>query len=313
MSVALSGCLKEELPVPRAPRGDAVSVQVCIGADYGAQLWYDIGTNSVTAQNSKQDWDLAFAGGADGWVVRLNSARYMRVVRTGNTDLAQSTDTTGYGPLWRVDHNEGSLDSLAIGDWRSTNEVFVVDLGVNNFGTPLGLRRMKIVSVDASRFTIRFALIDGSGEQEFSIQKDPSRAFVHFSILDGVQRTIAPPDGQYDLVFTQYTYQFYDPYTAYLVTGAVNGFSGLRVAELNTSDFNSIALRDTMEHPFNREEDAVGYDWKEYDFDTSTYEVHPEHCYIVQDREGGFYKLHFVDFYSETGLRGCPRFEVVPL
>ena len=35
--------------------------------------------------------------------------------------------------------------------------------------------------------------------------------------------------------------------------------------------------------------------------------------YIVQDAEGFFHKLHFVDFYSHLGVAGCPRWEVVGL
>src|SRR5690606_3942500 len=131
--------------------------------------------------------------------------------------------------------------------------------------------------------------------------------------MQGQQVTIAPPDGQYDLVFTQYTYQFYDPYMAYIVTGAVNGFSGLRVAELTTGDFISVSLADTLAHPFRTAEDAVGYDWKEYSFETSSYVIYPDHVFIVQDNDGYFFKLHFTDFYDDAGQRGCPKFEVVAL
>jgi hypothetical protein len=35
--------------------------------------------------------------------------------------------------------------------------------------------------------------------------------------------------------------------------------------------------------------------------------------YIVQDAEGLFYKLQFIDFYSESGQVGCPSFQVVAL
>ena len=64
---------------------------------------------------------------------------------------------------------------------------------------------------------------------------------------------------------------------------------------------------------FNTNEDVIGYDWKEYDFDTGIYAIFPDHVFIVQDVEGYFYKLHFTDWYNAAGQRGNPRFEVVGL
>jgi hypothetical protein len=35
--------------------------------------------------------------------------------------------------------------------------------------------------------------------------------------------------------------------------------------------------------------------------------------YIVQDAEGFYHKMRFLEFYSSTGEVGCPQFEIVPL
>ena len=75
----------------------------------------------------------------------------------------------------------------------------------------------------------------------------------------------------------------------------------------------SVTLDDTLQFPFSSARDAIGYTWKYYSFDTGSYTVDPSLVYIVQDAEGYFYKLRFVDFYSEQGEVGCPRFEVQPL
>ncbi|MBP9138626.1 MAG: hypothetical protein KBF87_09075, partial [Flavobacteriales bacterium] len=74
-SALLSSCLKDELPVIPVERGDVVEVQLTMGNGYNEQLWFDLGTNSVVAQNSKTAWDLAFECGAAGWQVRVNPAR----------------------------------------------------------------------------------------------------------------------------------------------------------------------------------------------------------------------------------------------
>ena len=309
----LSSCLKDELPVTAAEKGDAVEVQLTMGAGYNEQLWFDIGTNSIVAQNSKTAWDLAFECGDAGWRVRVNTARFMRANKLNTNDITLATDTNGFGVQWEYDHSEGMVDSLAFGDWRNDDMVYVLDLGLDAEGTMLGIRRVRVLGSTSTGYTFEVAEMNGSNVQQFSVQKDPSRTYVHFSILNGQQVLIAPPRGAYDLVFTQYTYQFYDPYLAYLVTGAVSGFSGCRVSEFFTNDFASVTLADTTANPFSRNEDVIGYDWKEYNFDTGIYAIYPDHVFIVQDVEGYFYKLHFTDWYNAAGQRGNPRFEVMNL
>lgn len=310
-ALVLTGCIKEELPVPAQPPGPARIGQACVGSDYADQVWYDLGTNSAVSVNSKMDWDLAFECGADGWRVRLNTSRFMRALPLSSTEFALPLDTSGFGPQWRIDASSAAPDSTAIGDWRSGLPVIVVDLGYNAIGLPMGVRQLRMLSVDATTYSFQIAQMNGSGVQTFTIDKDPSRSYVHWRLSSGQVVPIGPPLGAYDLVFTQYTRQFYDPYTAYLVTGTLTGFSGARVAPIPDADFGTVELADTLVHPFIPADDAIGYDWKEYDFDLGVYTLQPSKVYIVQDRAGSFYKLHFTDFYNELGVRGCPTFEVV--
>jgi len=315
MALAFSSCVKDEIPVPKQPRGDAQEGVVHIGSDYGSQVWYDLATNSVVSTNSKMDWDLAFECGGDGWQVRENTSRVMRAHNSGQSDITLPTDTTGYGNTWHVDLPNGRPDSLAFGDWRTEHPIFVVDMGYNVSGLPVGLRKVQILDVSASSFHFRTAAMNGSNVQDFSVQKDPARSYAHFSLINGGPVTIAPPLGTYDMVFTQYTEQFYpptDPYLSYVVTGTISGFSGARVAQV-TGDFASITLEDTLNNPFSTDEDVIGYDWKTYSFDTGEYTVHSDQVYIVQTREGYCYKLHFIDFYDDQGQRGSPKFELVAL
>lgn len=313
VAAALAGCMKDELPVPRQPRGAAVECVARVGTDYDRQLWFDLGTYSVVATNSKMDWDLAFECGPNGWQVRLNASRLMRA-HPSTAPMDQPADSVGFGNTWSIDVPNGSTDSLAFGDWRTGQPVFLVDMGFNTEGLPMGLRKVQVTGVDAAGYQFTVADLSGANMQHYSVQKDPQRAYVHFSISSGNAVQIAPPLGTYDMVFTQYTEQFRppDPYQAYLVTGVVNGFSGARVAML-TGNFAEVSLNDTIAHPFRAAQDAIGYNWKVYSFESGLYEVFSNKIYIVQDREGYFFKLHFTDYYDEQGLRGSPRFEVVPL
>ncbi len=316
-AVCLSSCLPNELPV--APRtigsggdGPAYDMQLCMGMGYGDQIWFDLGSGMEVARNSKLDWDLAFAGHADEQYVRMNGARLVSAYTTAQVQIEQPTDTTGFGPGWKWDHSQGSPDSLALGHWwLAPGTVYVIDLGKNLFGASMGLRKLQVLGMTADAFSIRVARLDGTQVQEHVVHKDPARRYVHFNLRTGQQVTIAPPDGAYDLLFTGYNHQFYDPFMLYAVSGVVNAFSGARVAELTQPDFAAVSLNDTIAHPFSLAEDAVGYDWKQ--FTGSVYVVFPEKVYIVHTAHGTYFKVRFIDFYDAASTQGCPRFEVVGL
>ncbi|MBK7270042.1 MAG: HmuY family protein [Flavobacteriales bacterium] len=307
----LSSCLKEELPVPARPRGDVAEVETCMGPGYQDQVWVDLGTRSVRSTNLKTAWDLAFEGAPDGWHVMLNGSRLLTAWNSGQQDIAIATDTTGMFAGRRIDAPSGALDSTAIGDPRSTQDVFVVDLGFNSLGQALGLRKIQFLEVSSERYRFLTAALDGSGLQEREVVKDPQYTFTMFGFATGTV-TIEPTAGSWDLVFTQYTHQFTDPFIPYLVTGVLTP-PDVRVSRIPGADFASIELADTLAHPFSTHRNTIGYDWKVYSFDEGTYVVDPSLVYIVQDAEGFFHKLHFVDFYSHLGVAGCPRWEVVGL
>ncbi len=307
-----SACLKDELPAPTQPRGDGRSVQVCMGSGYQDQLWLDLGTGTVVATNAKTAWDLAFESAADGWHVMLNGSRLMTAWNLGAVDIEQPSDTNGMGAARRIDAPSGDPDSTAFGDWRGTNDVYVVDLGYNALGQSLGLRKMRMSGVSGSAYVLEFAGLDGNGLQSITVAKDASRSFTYYSFANGVL-PMEPPTGAWDLVFTQYTHQFYDPFVPYIVTGVLSDRGHVRIARLSSTDFTSVALSDTLDHPFSVRRDAIGYDWKTYSFVSSSYTVDVSIVYIVEDAEGYFHKMRFLDFYSDQGVVGCPLFEVVPL
>src|SRR5690606_7426716 len=185
------GCVREEIAVPAQPRY-AVECVARVGPTYDHQLWFDLSSYSVVAQNSKMDWDLAFESAPEGWRVRLNQARLMRAHRAWEDAIGQPGDTAGFGNTWRVDLPSGRPDSVAIPDWRNDQPVFILNLGYGTAGQMLGLRKLQITSVDASAYQFTLAHMDGSNVQHHSVQKDPARAYTHFSISNGTV-VIAPP------------------------------------------------------------------------------------------------------------------------
>ena len=307
----LSGCLKEELPVPAHTRGEGRTLDFCLGTGYQDQLWMDLSSGTIVSTNPKSAWDLAFESAPQGWHIMLNGSRLMTAWNLGPTSIAAARDTSGLYTGRRIDAPSGVLDSTAIGDWRNTNDVFAIDLGYGPVGEWLGAKKLNMISVDATRYVFQVADLDGTNVQEVQLLKDPARSRTSYSFSSGIV-PIEPVTGNWDLVLTQFTHEFIDPWLPYIVTGVLSAPS-TRVAEVHTADFSSVSLADTLEHPFSDHRDAIGYDWKTYSFVTSSYTVDPNFVYIVHDAEGYFHKLRFLDFYGSMGQTGCPRFEVVGL
>ena len=309
--IGFSSCLKEELPVPTSVRGDTMTLQTCMGPGYQDQLWLDLRTGDVVSTNVKTAWDLAFESTTDGWRILLNGSKMMTAWNIGPVDITASHDTMGMAAGRRIDAPSGHRDSTAIGDWRGHDDVYIIDLGFDAIGVPQGLRKFRFHTVSATAFTFEVARLNGSQLVSVTVPKDPSRSFTSYRTGTGVV-PIEPARDHWDVVVTQYTHQFYEPFQPYIVSGVLSA-PGVRVAEMNVPDFNAVSLADTLDHPFNAARDAIGYDWKTYIFESASYEIDPTRVYIVEDAEGYFFKLRFIDFYSEQGQVGCPRFEVVPL
>lgn len=312
IALLAAGCIKDELPIPAADRGDAVSHQLCMGSTYSQQIWFDLGGGSVVSQNARTDWDLAFESAPDGWHVMLNGAHLMTAWNIGPVDITAAHDTVGMSAGRRIDAPSGDPDSTAIGDWRNGDDVFIIDLGYDALGAPAGQRQLRILGVTGSAFSIETTALDGGEFVNATITKDPSRGFTYFSFANGTV-AIEPPGAEWDLLFTQYTHLFHEPFLPYLVNGVLVDGRRTRVARINGHDFASITLADTLAFPFEQRRNTIGYDWKTYSFETSTYSIVPDLAYIVQDGEGWYYKLRFLDFYGAQGQTGCPLFETVRL
>ena len=311
LAVLLGSCIKDELPIPAHAPGAGRITEVCMGSAYQDQLWMDIGTGTVVATNVKTAWDLAFDSSPEGWRVWLNGSRLMTAWDRGAVDITQPMDTIGMFAGRRIDAPSGVSDSTAFGDWRGTNKVYILDMGYTALGEWLGLRKVRFMAVDGDHFSLESAGLDGADRSSITITKEQTHDLTYFSFAQGVV-PIEPLSTSWDLVFTQYTHQFYVPYLPYIVTGALTS-PRVRVAIVQDADFTGLALRDTLQFPFSDHRNSIGFLWKTYSFETSSYTIDNSLAYIIQDAEGYFHKMRFLDFYSVQGQVGCPRFEVVPL
>lgn len=305
--IVVASCRKPEKAITPADRGGVVAASVDVSSDYRQQVFYSLSQNAIVSSNLKTAWDLAFT--CDGTnTIRLNTSKWMAAFNTGVQVFTDVTDTTGFGAGKAFDSPTGNVDSLAVSNWQQ-GSVFIVDRGFSYTGTLLGLKKLQVVSVNANAYNLKIANVDGSNEVSVTLTKDPAQNFVYLSFDTNTQVTIEPEKENYDLVFTQYTHIYTNPFETYLVMGVLINPTTVSVSQVFDVPFSSISISDTLTHPLRQAFNIIGFDWKTYNFSSSTYVVNAGQSYIIRDAKGFYYKLHFIDFYNASGLKGCPKFE----
>ena len=303
-----SSCKKGELPIPKHDSGNVITATVNMESNYKYQVYVDLKTNTVVGQNLKTAWDIAFEASPEGKHIRLNSSKAMYAYDTGETDFDAITDTSGFASGRSWDAPSGNLDSTAIGEWEGENHVYIIDRGYNENGVAQGFRKIVFQSVNETSYQVKFAQLNGTGLTTLTIAKDDLYNFQFLSFTSSGVVMIEPPKADWDLVFTQYIHVFYEPeLTTYLVTGCLLNHSGTRSVYDGATDFSAINFSKVPGYVFSDAINTIGYDWKE--FNGTTYVVHAEKNYIIEDREGFYYKLHFIDFYNSAGVKGNPKWE----
>lgn len=321
----LNSCFKEDEKIQPHDPGDLETVSIALTNDYRYQVYFDLSSGQVISTNLKNEWDLAFECGPNGWHIRLNTSNFMVAARTGSNDLHAVTDTTGL--TWKFDVSSGNPDSTAIGNWVSfsdpdsvkiyTGEVYVIDRGYDELGNLRGVRKIIFMEADEDQYVFRYADLDGTAENSFTIHKDHSVNNVFFSFDDGGKRLILePPAYDWDILFTQYTTLLFtnagEPYP-YLLTGALINPVTVEVYRDTIYDFTAIDLDIAMGMDFSKMADKIGYDWKDVIGDVTSgnvsYVIIPGINYIIRDWQGFYYKMRFISFYSNSGEKGYPTFE----
>ena len=303
-------CDKKELPVPRHAEGETLIAQVDMGADYKNQIWFSLDGNKVIYKNLKTDWDICFDASPLGYTVLLNGSRAMRVYKTPYSSLTELTDTIGLGANGKADTPGGNPDSTAIGNWRLGNNVYLINRGYNEQGLHTGYYKLKITSVTADQYRFEYGDVFDTRVYQGLVVKDDNYNFIGYSFTSHAQlKNVEPRKTEFDLCFTNYTHLFYDPLQYYQVTGVLCNTYKTRTMKVTGKNFAAITLNDTLGGKFSSARNAIGYAWKTFDLNTNVYSVDANMCYILMASNGYYYKLHFIDFYTNSGVKGAPKFE----
>jgi len=308
MPFLLPSCDMGEIPVPPHEPGEVQTAQVAMRADYRYSIYFNLETGLNVSEHVKTTWDLGFETTADGHHIRLNGSKLMAAAITEASSLRTITSTAD--AVWKVDAPSGNPDSTAVGDWRD-GRVRLIDRGFGISGNPLGFMKMRTeFTVDG--YLVHFAAIEATDSFSIAIAKDATVNMVCLSLENaGSIIPIEPHRDNWHLLFTQYTHVFIEDgeVIPYLVTGVLTNPALVQSAMIDTSDFGAIDLAFAQTQTYSLAVDIIGYNWKEYSFETGTYTVFPNRCHLLRMADGSYFKLRFLDFYTQGGEKGAPMFE----
>ena len=304
-ALSLYSCFEEDMMVLPHEQGDLEEGQAALGPRYEHQVFFDLFQNMEVSSNLVSDWDLSFESANGGWLIRLNSSKFMVA---GNSFDTLFTATLLKSALdMRFDTSDGNPDSTAIGSWflsdgdsaRSHRQVYLVDRGSDHQFKPVGLKKVRF-DISGKDYLIRLANTDNSHDTTLLIRRDPSMDRIYLSFDSGIV-DIAPLPEAWSLLFSKYTTMLVtdegENYP-YLVMGVLLNPAGVTATLDTIHDFMEMELADTIDLEFTNQADVIGYQWKYYNFDAGLYTIEPDLAYVVRDRDGFYYKLRFSDFYN---------------
>ncbi len=318
IALSVTSCFKDDVVLPSHPEGTVSTDTIPMTITYRYQVYFDLKGGLITGSNVKSESDLAFECTPGGWKILLNTSDFMYAADLGEVPFGTPKDTTGL--IWKFDKSDGNPDSLAFGRWFtvngpdtvSNNHVYVVNAGLDDLGNPLGYYQVIFDGLKNGVYRFRYASLDGSGVITDSVRKDSTVNYLYYSFLFQSEKRFEPPKEGWDLLFTQYTtLLFTDLGEAYpyLVTGVLINSNGVEVAADSTLSFDAITAADAQTMTFSTASDAIGYEWKKYDFEAGSYTVDYRKNYLIRTTQGYLFKMRFVGFYNSAGEKGYPVIE----
>ncbi|MFC2087835.1 HmuY family protein [Bacteroidota bacterium] len=322
-AIIFTNCIEEE---EKAPIPDTRIRTIELMPDYRFQVYYDLETDSVISRNLIVDWDLGFEASGKGKHVILNTSKFMFLAELNTTNFDTMPDISLLD--WKWDDWHGDLNRTAMGEWYLPHDnksiveskalVYILNLGQSQSGKEFGYKKIQFEKLENDQYFFKSANLDGSDEIIHTIKKDSSYTFNQYSFLKNNQVQFEPPKESWDLLFTRYTYIFYqdDPdapipfsseYLPYTVIGVLSNRYQVEVAEDHVNDYFKIGFSNISGYSFQHEIDVIGWNWKV--FADGKYKIKNNiNNYIIKTVEGNFFKLMFVGFYSNEGVKGNPSF-----
>jgi hypothetical protein len=314
LSFLLASCEKEEKPIELPPKPAEVKLlSVDMGKDYSTQIFVDI-SNGKTTSIDNRSWDLAFDASASGVSIYQNSGKNILIGSTGSRALQPYPNLN---TIWRWDPASGDQDSLVLNgcldhQGQITDSVYLVRIGS---APPFCQFKIKTISSDA--YLLLVSDLANTWVKETVVPKDPTKNQVYFTFDNGgAYLNPEPPKDSWHICFLRYRWIYYEfnPPLLYLVSGAFVNQHLVTAVKDSVLDFYSITKADCAPKTFLSRRDAIGYDWKSPDLSNTSkvkYTIRKDYYYFIREKTAGerLFKLRFLDFYDNQGVKGTPKFE----
>jgi hypothetical protein len=311
LSVILTtGCLEKEMPIEPHSSGETKTSQVILGSDYGAQIYYNLSTNSVVNSNETIVWDIAFKVNENNISAILNSSRIVTLAHTNISDY-NSPLTEDYinGLEFIHDESQGPNWGTAIGDIYDGSDLTILNLGVDINSQQLGLRRLQIDSVNDQGYFLTYGDIDLTYKSSILIPRSNEIEWLHFSLITETIQNLEPAIGDWDLYFTKYIELVEE--IDYPVVGVLSVPEGMEIFDYPELSWDQLLVADWNTLEFSTAWNEIGYDWKAYDFENAEYSIDNERCFAIRTANGKEFVLRFIDFYDQMGNKGTITLESV--
>lgn len=314
ISLSLTSCLKEEIAVPKPSKTNANSYEktLNVGPEYKNQLFYKLESKEIVLMADREAWDLAFETTTEGYRILINNGRMGALKLLPTTDFAATTTDNGNG--FTYDPSSANLDSTFVGDWRGTQNIYLFDLGASTTGTSLGKYKFRLLSVTDSSYTMEYGKLNATTPTQVTIKKEPAYNFSLFSLRKNQQVTAinSPKTTEYDFVIRTYTH-IYEDGTPYLVVGCMLNDKNTSAARVTSGNFDDITYNAIAGLNFKSNIDKIGFSWKTYSIDESLYTVDPSKTFVIKTQSSEYYKIRFLDFYDDLGVKGAVKVEIQKL
>lgn len=284
-----------------------------MGPGYANEVFYSF-SNGVVKTSPRNVWDISFYTSAwsAGIIINDGAGVELYTYPDAAANGWDTFDTIGMS-FWpkmyndpaewengAFNRNQKGHPDYGWGIYSSTTHDVVGD-SLFLVKTPDGIyRKLNIVRKFSSlnQYQIRFAQLDGQGEQNLTLDVNPesSKVFMAYSFANGIVDR-EPASADWDILFTKYMGVVQN--TPYPVVGVLLN-PNVDAARIEKAD---PAFTDWTTLDFETGRDIIGHDWKYFDMGSFQYMIEDSLLFFVKAQDGGIYKLVFDSFSgSSTGI-----------